>query len=338
MPHEERPPAVRHDAPRFAPAVSVIIPAYKVASYIGEALDSVFAQTFSDHEVIVINDGSPDTEELESALEPYRQRIVYVRQENRGPGGARNAGIMKARGEYVALLDGDDAWKVDYLAEQMGILRENPALDLHYVDALLTGDSHLAGQTYMQTVPSHGAVTYESLLALECVVLTSCVVARRQSLVDAGLFDEKFTYSEDFDLWLRLARCGGRIAYKRRVLAHHRLHAASLTTNMARLFEGQLEVYRKHARLPDLSPRTGELIAAQMRRCSADLALERGKQQFVAGQFEQAAEDLERANSYYRSRKLRLVLLALRAAPRLLRRVYELRHRFLTHSAQTSAR
>src|SRR5215472_10259594 len=75
------------------PAVSVIIPAYKVAAFIRETLDSVFAQSFTDHEVIVINDGSPDTVELESQIEKYQDAITYIKQTNQGAGAARNAGL-----------------------------------------------------------------------------------------------------------------------------------------------------------------------------------------------------------------------------------------------------
>src|SRR5947209_18801381 len=118
-PTRERQRAVEGRRADDAPAVSVIIPAYNAAQYIGEALDSVFAQTFTDYEVIVVNDDSPDTAELERALAPYRERVVYIKQENRGPGGARNTAILKARGECVALLDSDDVWLPTFLAEQM---------------------------------------------------------------------------------------------------------------------------------------------------------------------------------------------------------------------------
>src|SRR5215467_1463918 len=104
-----------------APSVSVIIPAYNTARYIGEALDSVFGQTYRDFEVIVINDGSPDTEALEAVLRPYLDRIVYLKQENRGPAAARNLGIHQARGEYIAFLDSDDCWVEEYLARQMSM-------------------------------------------------------------------------------------------------------------------------------------------------------------------------------------------------------------------------
>src|SRR5436190_438532 len=86
------------------PMVSVIMPAYRVSEYIGKAVGSVLNQTFSNYEIIVVNDGSPDTTELESELEQYRERIIYIEQENRGCSAARNAAINIARGEFIAFL------------------------------------------------------------------------------------------------------------------------------------------------------------------------------------------------------------------------------------------
>src|SRR4051812_21258868 len=99
-----------------SPAVSIIMPAYRAAAYIAAALDSVFAQTFKSYEVIVVNDGSPDTEELERVLEPYRDRIVYIKQENKGVSAARNAAIRVSRAPFIAQLDPDDLWEPEYLA------------------------------------------------------------------------------------------------------------------------------------------------------------------------------------------------------------------------------
>ena len=103
------------------PAVSVVIPAYNSSPYIEDALDSVFAQTFTDYEVIVVNDGSPDAEELKEVLEPYREKIVYLEQENQGTAGARNAGIGAARGRYIALLD-PDGERIKLKASQDSVL------------------------------------------------------------------------------------------------------------------------------------------------------------------------------------------------------------------------
>src|SRR3954471_16219960 len=114
------------ETPKTSPAVSVVIPTYKHAGYIEETLQSVFAQTFTDFEVIVVNDGSPDN--TTAVLQPWvaSGRIRYLEQPNAGQSAARNAGIRLARGEFVALLDDDDLWPADKLAIQVERLRTQP--------------------------------------------------------------------------------------------------------------------------------------------------------------------------------------------------------------------
>lgn len=321
-----------YGAPRHAsdPAVSVVMPSYNTAKYISEALDSVFSQTLPAREVFVINDGSPDTEELERVLEPYRERIIYLRQENLGPSIARNTAILKARGEYIAFLDSDDVWLPDYLSAQLKILQEDPGLALVYADTRLFGDAPEAGQTWMQMWPSSHPVTFVKVLTMQCAMTTSCIVARKQPLIDAGLFDPRFFRSEDYDLWLRLLHKGERFTYQEKVLARRRLHGSSLAADTKKLFESQIEVYQKLLSTLRLSPEESAAIKEQMARCYAALALQQGKQQIMAGQFDQAAEALRRANDYYRSHKLQFALLSLRFAPRLMRHLYHLRHRLVT--------
>jgi len=195
------------------PTVSVIIPAYKVAAFIIETLDSVFAQTFSDFEVIVINDGSPDTPELEQQLEKYRSAITYLKQPNRGAGAARNAGLRLARGEFVGFLDGDDLWLPNFLAEQLTLIRGDGGYDLAYADALNFGDRDYDGSN-MDYNPSHGEVTFTKLVCGQCNVVTSSVLARRGPILRVGCFNERFVNSQDFDLWLRLVKdAHARITY-----------------------------------------------------------------------------------------------------------------------------
>jgi len=100
-------------SPHSAPRVSVIVPAYNTAPFIAETLDSVFAQSMADFEVIVVNDGSPDTPALEQALLPYRARIRYIVQSNGGLSAARNTAIRASGSELVAFLDSDDVWEPD---------------------------------------------------------------------------------------------------------------------------------------------------------------------------------------------------------------------------------
>src|SRR5205085_4004261 len=102
------------------PAVSVIIPAYNVAPYIVETLDSLFAQTYQNFEAILINDGS--TDDTEASIEPFRDRLMYIAQQNRGVMAARNAGLRAARGRYIALLDSDDLLLPRFLEVLVGML------------------------------------------------------------------------------------------------------------------------------------------------------------------------------------------------------------------------
>src|SRR5215471_12596309 len=111
--HKRTRRAMENAAPGPNPRVSIIIPAYNTASLIAPCLDSVFSQTFRDFEAIVVNDGSPDTPELEQALQPYRDKIIYIVQPNRRAAGARNTAIGTARGELLAFLDSDVSWLPD---------------------------------------------------------------------------------------------------------------------------------------------------------------------------------------------------------------------------------
>lgn len=313
------------------PLVSVIIPAYNVAPYIQETLASVFAQTFGDYEVVLVNDESPDTMELRRAIGPWLERIVYIEQKNSGPGGARNSGIGHARGEYVGFLDGDDLWEPDFLAVQVEALTLEPSVDLVCADALLFGSSVHRGKTFFETVSTREPVTLESLLSIESAIITSGVLARRSALERAGLFDPQFYHSEDFDLWARLVHRGGRIRYTRRCLARHRIHQKSLAYDSTRLLDGQSRVYRKLKRVLNPSEKLEKLIDEQIERCEATIALEHGKRAFAQGDYARAAELIARANSFYSSRKLSCVLAGLKLAPRLLHALYRARQRALPH-------
>ena len=310
------------------PAVSVIIPAYNVAQYIGEALSSVFAQTFTDYEVIVVNDGSPDTEELERALAPYRERIVYIKQENRGLSGARNTGIRRARAPFVAFLDADDIWETEYLAVQVETLRGDPSIDVLYPNALFFGDGIEAGQEFMKLCPSEGEVTFESLVNHQCNVMVS-VTARREAIINAGMFDEQLRSVEDFDLWLRIVKQGGRIAYHRQRLARYRRRAGSLSSDPVWMVDHGLKVLEKARATMSLTTAERKALEQAITRFRARLCFHQGKRAFFGGDIKTAISYLKQANAHMRSLKLRLSILAMQLAPRLLLRAYNLRDRFI---------
>jgi glycosyltransferase involved in cell wall biosynthesis len=308
-----------------APLVSVIIPAYKVAAFIRETLDSVLSQTFSNYEIIVINDGSPDTPELQNQIEPYTHLITYLQQPNQGAGAARNAGLRVAQGTFVAFLDGDDLWLPEFLGEQLALINEGDEFDLVYADARNLHGTSLRGMTNMEVNPSSGPVTTESLISGKCNVITSSVIARRNVILEAGLFDENFPNSQDFDLWLRLAKQGARMSYQNKVLVHRRIYQGSLASNPIKSFEGEISVLEKTKQRPDLTAEEHAAILRTLELRRATVEVLRGKQRLSAGEFDSSLKAFRRANNYFQSWKLRLVMFGLRISPRLLRRVYRLR-------------
>ena len=310
------------------PAVSVVMPAYNVAEYIGAALDSIFNQTYTDYEVIVVNDGSPDTDELERVLEPYRDRIVYLKQENLGLSVARNKAIRAARGQYIALLDSDDFWERDYLSVQVREIERDPTIDVLYADAFIFGDSPVAGKTFMQVCPSEGEVTLERLIREECHVMVS-VLARREAIMRAGLFDESLRSAEDFDLWLRIVEQGSRIEYHRKPLTHYRRRADSLSADESGLFTSIIKVFDKVESAMNLTPAEHAALKERRSLYRAKLQLCEGKKAFIEGDREAAVNSLTEANRFLRSLKIKLALLFLRAAPGLLLSAYKLRARLI---------
>src|SRR5262245_14358280 len=162
--------------PSYRPLVSVIIPAYRAAAELPEALASVCAQTFTNYEVVVVNDGSPDTPAMEAAIAPYLSHIRYLVQPNRGAAAARNTGVRAARGVCTASFDADDVWYPGFLETQMAYLWASPEFAMVYADAVITGESALAGRRFMDTAPSEGPVDLLSLIEQRCNVLMSTVV------------------------------------------------------------------------------------------------------------------------------------------------------------------
>lgn len=308
------------------PVVSVIIPAYKVAPFIGDTVRSVLAQTFRDYELIIINDGSPDTVELEAELAPYLDRIVYLKQENRGAGAARNTGLRAARGEFVAFLDGDDQWLPTFLEQQVKFIQSGSGYDLVYADAELFGDPKRARGTVMQRDISKPPVTFERLIGEQAIVNTSTVLALREPIMEVGLFDENLPQSQDFDLWVRLAkRPNARMNFQRKVLARHRVWSGSLAFDAIKSVTGELRVLDKVGKRDDLTPSERNTLAKTVALRSASIEIDRGKRSLLQGEYDAAAESFRFANAYYHSWKLALVLFSLQLAPKLLQWVYRAR-------------
>lgn len=313
------------------PAVSVVIPAYNSSPYIEDALDSVFAQTFTDYEVIVINDGSPDAEELKDVLAPYREKIVYLEQENQGTAGARNTGIAAARGRYIALLDPDDLWAPEYLQVQLDIFEGDSSIDVLYPDAMMFGDGHRAGKRFMQLCPSEGEVTFQGLVEFRCQVYIG-VTAKRDVLMRAGLFDPDRAVIEDFDLWLRVLKTGGRIAYHRKLLAYYRERSDAQSADLVVMLERQINAIDKAMRTLDLTASERDAAAKTRALFEATKQLNLAKRAFRYHDFARALSHLHTANAHFHRPKLTMAAYMIKLMPRLLLRIYAARE-VLAHGA-----
>lgn len=298
------------------PRVSVLIPAYNVSAYIGEAIESVFAQTVGGYEIIVVNDGCPDTANLETALRPYLDRIVYRKQANGGPSAARNTALLTARAPIVALLDADDVWVPEYLETQLGILDANPRLALVYPNMRYRSSGPLNGKLVMDLTPSEGEPTFEALVMQRCIVLNGSAM-RRQAVVEAGMWDPASRHSEDYDLWLRIA-LRHPISYHRKPLVQYRIREESLSANVPKMYSGQIYAYDKLLRDQPLTAAQRVLVEQARRQSAALRDLETGRQAFNAGDYQAARQSFEQANAVLRRPKLTATIAALRFAPGLL--------------------
>lgn len=301
----------------------MIIPAYNAAAYIKETLESVFAQTYRHFEIIVVNDGSPDTLALEEVLLPYRDRIVYLTQENRGLSGARNTGLRAATGSLVALLDADDIWLPDYLEVQAGFLRQHPEFDLVYCNAKFFGQSVYDGKDYMDVCQSAGEANSAAIISRRCHVFVS-VTARTEVLKRFG-FDESLRSCEDFDCWLRFTAAGHKIGYHRKVLVRYRKHAASLSADLTWMANSNLRVLNNALGLwPEGSEEKKLLLEAKATK-TAELENIQGKVALRNQDIPTAITHLQASNDHYKSKKLSMIIFLLRAAPFLIVPLFKLR-------------
>jgi len=233
---------------RFPPCVSVVIPAFNAASCIREALDSVEAQTFRDYEVIVVNDGSTDnTQEI---VQQYFANAMFpcaelISQSNKHVGGARNSGICRARGEFIAFLDADDIWYPEKLGRVMSHFeRLPPVVGLVCHDESVTKD----GEAFRTNRygPSVEKMHDELLFGGNCLS-PSAVVVRRGQIKKAGGFSEDpgFQAIEDYDLWLRLSKIT-RFAFLHDVLGEYRLVGDSIGSDPEYNLKNMLNVLDWH--------------------------------------------------------------------------------------------
>ena len=224
--------------------VSVIIPTYNHRDFVVSAIQSVFAQSFTDHEIIVVDDGSPD--DTAQLLEPLASagQIRLIRQANQGQAAARNRGVAESSGELIAFLDDDDLWLADKLAWQVTALRTQ--------DWIAVGGScqYLSDQP-SPPLPGNARVRLLSLAELfkgSPFHSPGQLVVRRTALQAVGGFDPDIWGVDDLDLYMRLAGLGKFAAVDRPSLLYRR-HPGNASLATDRMFTNGLRVLRKNLAL-----------------------------------------------------------------------------------------
>ena len=227
--------------------VTVIIPTFNRKTLLLEALESVFAQTYKDYEVLVVDDGSADG--TQETLAPYRDRLRYIWKANGGEASARNRGIREAKTAYVAFLDSDDLWDPIFLETAIRHLDRNPELGL-----VSTGcEVFPEGERRPRIIPGLLQGDLFSHLFNRNFITASAVVAKRDCFQRVGLFDERLDQATDYDMWLRIAKAYP-IAFLNQPLCRWRRHSGNISDRELRHRQCVLQVVSAHfdsTRIPE---------------------------------------------------------------------------------------
>jgi glycosyltransferase involved in cell wall biosynthesis len=222
----------------YIPLVSAIIPTYNRAHFVSEAIDSVLAQTYTNFEIVVVNDGSAD--DTMHVLQAYGTRIRVVNKPNGGLTSARNRGIVESRGELIAFLDDDDKWLPHKLEKQVPEFADPDVCLVHTAGRFI---NEATGWDKTQFV---GDIGFHELLAMH-VIYGQTVVVRKSVIDELGPFDAEYNSSvEDLELWLRIAQ-NHKIKGIDACTAEIRCHEAAMHNNLRRMYTCNMRVIDKYS-------------------------------------------------------------------------------------------
>lgn len=312
--------------PGPAPTFSVIIAAYQAAGTVAEAIESALAQTAPPHEVVVCDDGS--TDDIEGAVAPYRDRIVFLHQPNGGEGAAKNAAAHAAAGEFVAILDADDV----YLPERLEALGElaaaRPDLDILTTDAYLVAGGQVVRRAYDETWTFE--VGDQRAAILERNFIFGHAAVRRSALLGADGFDESIRWTTDWECWLRLIFAGSRAGLVDEPLSRYRLHEGALSSRRAEMLGGRVMTLEKAAAAAErlgLTAPERELLARSLGNQRRRAAVEEARELVRAGAGDARRRSLAIATGGEHDARTRLKAAAAALAPGLARRLMLRRER-----------
>lgn len=236
-----------HPGQATRPSFSVVIPAYQAAATIGEAIDSLRAQTLAPAQIVVCDDGS--TDDLDAALAVHRDVVELLRQDHRGVAAARNALLRAASGDFVVPLDADDVYAPTRLERLAELAMARPDLDILATDAHFVVDGRITGRFNAQT-PFAVERQGEAILD-RCFLI--CPAMRRESLIAVGGYDEVLHSAEDWDCCIRLIHAGAAAGLVDEPLLEYRLGSASLTSQRAGTLMDRVRIFEKAVADPSLS-------------------------------------------------------------------------------------
>lgn len=274
------------------PAVSVITPAWNAAAFLPETIDSVQAQTVTDWEMLIVDDGSTDeTAAVVRAYAARDPRIRLLQQANAGPSAARNHAMRAARGGVFAFLDSDDRWAPEFLAAQLEMFERYPDTGLVTGNGIFDGGP-FDGTPTRPVTSDCPILTLTDLITHESSVFIMTVF-RRAVFDTIGGMDETQWTSEDYDFWLRAAAAGFVFRRNPQPLGWYRVRGTSLSRNRVRMLQGMLRTFDKtRARVADDAAAL-RAVERQIARFEAELLLEHAKDALEAGQYADAASHLQ---------------------------------------------
>lgn len=233
------------------PLVSVIITTRNRKEMLKRAVESVLKQTYSDLELIIVDDHSTDGTSRGS-IGHDDARIKYLRNEAcRGANFSRNTGIRASRGELVCVLDDDDAWLPTKLEKQVKKFQSGPdSVGLIYTGYFtVTSDGH----TILEANPTHRGSVYRILIA-RCIFGALTVMVRKEILIKAGLYDENLSSCQDWDLWIRVTKLCD-VDFVDEPLAKYYIHGDQKSTQLTKVLDGRLYLYNKYRTDIESNPR-----------------------------------------------------------------------------------
>jgi glycosyltransferase involved in cell wall biosynthesis len=308
-------------------AVSVIMPAFNVAAYIGAAVKSVVEQTVQDWELLIVDDGS--TDETAAIAEPWVRRdsrIRLLRKQNGGISSARNMAMAQASGAAFGILDSDDLWHPRYLEEQLAVLAAHPDVSVVTGNGWFLG-GRMHGHTARPWPDTRPQPTLATILGDETSIFIMSIF-RRRVYETIGGFDETLSTNEDYDYWLRAAVAGFQFWRNDLPLGHYRRRDDSISAVEVRMLTGILRVLVKTR--PSLLGRPDELaiLDRQVARFERELLAARARLALRKGEPQAAADHLSALSASGGGPILRVASFMARRAPRLLSRAYQLRRAY----------